>query len=465
MTALDDIRQPQSRSQLIQVFTSPFVRFAKMEAASGVLLLSATIAALVWANSPWEQSYHSAWGVQVSIGFGKFSLSESRLEWINDGLMSTFFFLVGLEIKREVLIGELSSLRKAAFPLMAAFGGAILPALLYLCVNYGGEGQKGWGVPMATDIAFALGMLALLGNRAPASLKLFVTALAIVDDIIAVVVIALFYTDRIYIFSLGLALVGLALCFGANLLGVRKPAVYAIIGIGVWVAVLKSGVHATVAGVLLAFTIPARTCIDRDLFLKRGYWFLDRFAAAPPNSSDAHLAVYSIKAQCGLFEAPLQQIEHYLQPWISFLVMPLFAFANAGVRMLGSGWAAAKHPVTWGVVLGLFVGKPAGIWVSSWATAKLGWARIPADLSWGTILGASWLGGIGFTMSLFIASLGFAGGAPLDMAKIGTIMGSLAAGTAGFVILLRQTKPGMSSAQALARSNLGGTNAARKSVC
>src|SRR4029077_17087720 len=272
--------------------------------AGGILLLASTVAALVWANSSWEHGYQAIWHTQVSIGFGRFFLSESRHEWINDGLMSVFFFLVGLEIKREVLIGELSSLRQAAFPFIAALGGTIGPALLYVLVAYGSDAQKGWGIPMATDIAFALGVLALLGSRVPLSLKVFVTALAIVDDIIAVLVIAIFYTAQIHLISLatGRALVALlsfaaglalfALSFGANLLGIRKPAVYALIGVCAWFAVLESGVHATVAGVLLAFTIPARTYLDRDHFLNRCRGLLDRFEAALPNSSDAHAAIH-----------------------------------------------------------------------------------------------------------------------------------------------------------------------------
>jgi NhaA family Na+:H+ antiporter len=433
----DDVQPSRITRLPIDVLISPFVRFAKMEASSGLLLLAGTIAALVWANSPWEQSYDAIWNTQVSIGFGRFFLSESRHEWINDGLMAVFFFLVGLEIKREVLIGELSSLRKAAFPLIAALGGAIVPALLYASVTYGGDGQKGWGIPMATDIAFALGALAVLGNRVPVSLKIFVTALAIVDDIIAVLVIAIFYTDRIHVFILAIGLAGVVLSFGANLLGVRRPVIYAVIGICVWCAVLKSGVHATVAGVLLAFTIPARTYIDRDLFLKSSRWLLDRFEGAVPNSAEAHAAIHSMDAQCELVESPLHRIEHYLQPWVSFLVMPLFAFANAGVRILGNGLAAATHPVSLGVALGLFIGKPLGIWSFARLSAKTGLATPPAELSWRTIFGAGCLSGIGFTMSLFIATLAFGDGALLDMSKIGTMAASLAAAICGSMILLR----------------------------
>jgi NhaA family Na+:H+ antiporter len=442
-----DVQPLRITSLPIDVLTSPFVRFAKMEASSGILLLASTITAIIWANSPWEHSYHAIWDAHVSIGFDRFVLTETRHEWINDGLMAVFFFLVGLEIKREVLIGELSSLRKAAFPFIAAIGGAIVPALFYVLVTHGSDGQKGWGIPMATDIAFALGVLAVIGNRVPVSLKIFVTALAIVDDIIAVLVIALFYTDQIHFLSLAIGLGGVVLAFGANLLGARKPVFYAVIGIFVWCAVLKSGVHATVAGVLLAFTIPARTYIDRDRFLKRGRWLLDQFEAAIPNSSEAHAATHSMEAQCELAESPLHRIEHFLHPWISFLVMPLFAFANAGVPILGNGLAAATHPVSLGVVLGLCIGKPLGILLFAWISAKTGLATSPAELSRGKILGAGCLGGIGFTMSLFIATLAFGEGTLLDMAKIGTMAASLVAGICGSAILLRRPSVSRNSAQ------------------
>jgi NhaA family Na+:H+ antiporter len=428
-----------SRTALpIEVITSPFVRFARMEAAGGILLLASTFAALVWANSRWEFAYHAIWTTHVDIGFGPFFLSETSHEWINDGLMSVFFFLVGLEIKREVLIGELSSLKQAAFPLIAAVGGTVVPALIYVTINRVEVTHKGWGIPMATDIAFALGVLTLLGDRIPTSLKIFVTALAIVDDIIAVLVIALFYTDKIHFVSLAGALVGIALSFGANLLGIRKPAIYGFLGICVWIAVLESGVHATVAGVLFAFTIPARTYIDRAHFLKRGRGLLDRFEAAAPDSFEEHAAVHTLEAQCELVESPLHRIEHRLQPWVGFFVMPVFAFSNAGVHILGNVAAAAKNSVSVGVALGLFVGKPIGISLFAWFATKAKLAAQPAAVSWGQIFGASWLCGIGFTMSLFIGTLAFGEGSLLDMSKIGILAGSVAAAICGSCFLLRK---------------------------
>src|SRR5277367_17114 len=420
----------------IEVIKSPFVRFARMEAAGGILLLASTFAALVWANSPWEQTYHSMWTTQVDVGLGRFVLSETRHQWINDGLMAVFFFLVGLEIKREVLIGELSSLKQAAFPLIAAVGGTIVPALMYVALNHGSFALKGWGIPMATDIAFALGVLALLGDRVPVSLKIFVTALAIVDDIIAVLVIALFYTAEIHFLSLAVGLAGVALSFGLNLLGVRKPGVYAFLGICVWCAVLKSGVHATVAGVLFAFTIPARTYIDRAQFLKQGRWLFDRFEAAQPNSFQEHAAIHTLETQCELIQSPLHRIEHALQPWVAFFVMPVFAFSNAGVHILGNVLAAAKNSVSLGVALGLFVGKPIGISLFAWLAAKSKVATQPNAVSWAQIFGGSWLCGIGFTMSLFIATLAFGEGNLLDMSKIGTLAASVAAAICGSLFLL-----------------------------
>jgi NhaA family Na+:H+ antiporter len=278
---------------------------------------------------------------------------------------------------------------------------------------------------MATDIAFVLGVLAILGKRVPLSLKIFLTALAIADDLIAVVVIAAFYTERIEVVTFALGLAGVALCFGVNRLGVRMPAVYAILGLFVWCAVLKSGVHATVAGVLVAFTIPARTYVDRQSFLKRGRWLLDRFEAAPHNSAEAHSAIHTMETELRLVESPLDRIERSLHPWVSFAIMPLFAFANSGVRILGNATAAARHSVSLGVALGLFVGKPLGVWLFARMSAKFRLATVPLELSWGSIFGAAWLCGIGFTMSLFIATLAFGDGTLLNMAKIGILTASL----------------------------------------
>jgi Na+:H+ antiporter, NhaA family len=434
----DDIQSSIRPRLPIELLTSPFLRFAQMEAAGGVLLVAATVAALVWANSPWHDSYHALWNAPASIGLGWFALTETRHDWIDEGLMAIFFFLVGLEIKREILNGELSSPRQAAFPLIAALGGSLVPALLYLVVNHGSDAQKGWAIPMATDIAFVLGVLAILGSRVPMALKVFVTALAIADDLIAVLVITVFYTSHIEVISLAFGLLGVAACFGANLLGIRKATVYTVLGLLTWYAVLKSGVHATVAGVLLAFTIPTRTYIDRISFLKRSRQLLDRFEATPQDSPEAHSAIHMLETDLALVESPLHRMERFLHPWVSFVIVPLFAFANAGVQFLGNATAAVKHPVALGVALGLFVGKPVGIWLSSQLATKSGLATPPPELSSGTIFGAAWLCGIGFTMSLFIATLAFGEGASLNMAKIGILAASLLSGVCGSVFLIRR---------------------------
>jgi len=419
----------------IEMLVSPFVRFAKTEAAGGILLLVSTLTALIWANSPWEYTYHAIWNAPLLIGFGRFSLLESRHLWVNDGLMSIFFFLAGLEIKRQVLIGELSSIKQATFPLMSALGGTLVPALFYLLFNYGGSAAQGWGIPMATDIAFALGILVWLGNRVPTSLKIFVTALAIVDDIIAVLVIAIFYTNQLHFLSLLIAALGVALSIGANLLGIRRPLVYALIGVCIWGAVLKSGLHATVAGVILAFTIPARTYLDRQQFLARGRSLLVQFASARPGSFEEHAAISTLEAQCEMVESPLHRIEHRLQPWVSFVVMPLFAFANAGVHILGRMAPAAKDPITLGIAIGLIVGKPVGIFLFAWCSTKAKIAIPPLHCSWRQILGAGCVCGIGFTMSLFIAGLAFGEGELLDRAKIGILFASTLAALVGSAFL------------------------------
>jgi Na+:H+ antiporter, NhaA family len=433
--------QRSSARPPIDILTSPFARFARMEAAGGILLLVATAAALIWANSRWEHSYHQIWYTQATITLGHVSLSESRHEWVNDGLMSIFFFLVGLEIKRELLIGELSTFKQAAFPFMAAIGGSMVPALIYIAINKDGVGANGWGIPMATDIAFALGVLALLGSRVPVGLKIFVAALAIVDDIFGVLVIALFYTKHISLGALGFAFVGVAVSFAANRLGIRNPVVYAVIGVCVWVAVLNSGVHATIAGILLAFTIPARNSLDKTEFLSQSRWLLDQFEKHDLNSAQAHHAIHALEQKCEMIESPLHRIEHGLQPWVSFVIMPIFAFANAGVHILGKIGAAVSHPITLGVLLGLLLGKPLGITVFARLASLTGLGSRPASVSWSQIFGASWLCGIGFTMSLFIASLALGDGDLLDMSKIGTLAASIGAGCVGSLLLMRSRTP------------------------
>jgi Na+:H+ antiporter, NhaA family len=435
-------KSPQAQNTPIDVITSPFVRFAHMEAAGGIVLLASTVLALVWSNSPWQHSYQQFFETHISIGFGKFVLTENRHEWINDGLMSIFFFLVGLEIKREILVGELSSVRKAAFPIMAALGGMVVPAIIYVALVHNQAFRSGWAIPLSTDIAFTLGLLTFFGSRIPVTLRVFVTALAIVDDIFAVAVIAIFYSSEIHYVTLAIGVACVLVSMVMNLLGVRKPVVYAAIGIVVWWAVLKSGVHATVAGILLAFTIPARTFLEKSEFLKQGRWLLDRLEAAPPNSFEEHSVIHTLELNVQLVESPLHRIEHELQPWISFLVMPLFALANAGVDVTHNLIGAMKHPVSFGVLFGLFVGKPVGILLFSFIAAKTGLGAVPEGVSWRQIFGAAWLCGIGFTMSLFIAGLAFDDEGLLSVSKIAVLAASLVSGICGCLVLAwsRETK-------------------------
>ncbi len=433
----------QTKPLPIEIIMAPFLRFARLQASGGILLLVATGVALVWANSPWESTYHSLLHTPVSVGFGKYTMTQDLHHFINDGLMCIFFFLVGLEIKREFLTGELSSAKRAALPLAAALGGVVVPALIYFALNRHSEALKGWAIPMATDIAFALGVLALLGDRVPITLKIFVTALAIVDDIAGVLIIAIFYTSEISFKSLIAGLVGVGASFLANRLGIRKPLVYAVIGVFVWLATLKSGVHATIAGIVLAFTIPAETSVGVSEFLKSSREVFQRIAAIYEGGPDARhqkeSAAYELERQSERLQTPLWRIEHGLQPWVSLVIMPVFALANAGVHILGKLGPALTSTVGLGVGLGLWVGKPIGIALFSWLALRSGLASKADTLSWRTLFGAGCLSGIGFTMSLFIATLAFADTPYLDMSKIGTLAASLAAGLGGSLVLLRTT--------------------------
>ena len=431
----------------IERVLSPFSRFMRQEAAGGIVLIACAIAAFAWANSPWASSYHHLLETEVGLRFGPWTTVYSLHHWINDGLMAVFFFLVGLEIKREVLAGELASPRRAALPAAAALGGMVVPALLYAVLNAGSEGSRGWGIPMATDIAFVLGVMALMGPRVPVALKVFLTALAIVDDIGAVLVIAAFYTGEIRWPALGAGLLLLALLAVANRLGMRRPLPYVFVGIAVWAFFLVSGVHATVAGVLLAFTIPGRTRIDCFALLAHGRSALKHFEAAAAGGRSVlgdpaqHAALLELEEATEAAQAPLQRIEHELQAPVAFVVVPLFALANAGVTLSGGGAAAATHPVALGIVLGLVLGKPIGITLFSWLAVRLRAAELPEGVRWSQLLGVSCLGGIGFTMSLFIAALAFPSGPLGDVAKIGTFAGSLLAVVVGWLMLSRAARP------------------------
>jgi Na+:H+ antiporter, NhaA family len=415
--------------------------------AGGLVLLAAAAVAMIWANSPWAHSYHALWETRVSLGVGAATAHLSVHQVVNDGLMAVFFFLVGLEIKRETLVGELATARQAALPVAAAAGGMLVPALLYGLANRGGAGADGWGIPMATDIAFALGVLALLGPRIPGSLRVFLSALAIADDLGAVLVIALFYTASVSWGALAAAAALLALSAAANAMGVRAAWAYALIGLSLWIAVLLSGVHATVAGVLLALTIPSRTRIDEAAFMHGARAALADFHDACDDavtmlSSSAHQrALQRLEILTEQAQAPLARLEHGLHGVVTFGVMPLFALANAGVSLRGSG-AMLGTPVALGVLAGLVLGKPIGITLASWIAVRMKLAVLPSGVSWRLLHGAAWLGGIGFTMSLFIAGLAF-GNHPtlLTASKIGILLASLAAGTIGWTLLRLTPRP------------------------
>ncbi|MBK7500275.1 MAG: Na+/H+ antiporter NhaA [Ignavibacteriales bacterium] len=425
----------------IEILTYPIQEFLHQQASGGILLIIATVIALVWANSPFSESYHHLWHTYVKIDVGGVGLNYSLHHWINDGLMVIFFFVVGLEIKRELLVGELSSVKKAALPIAAALGGMIFPALIYTVFNLGSESASGWGIPMATDIAFVVGILALLGNRVPLALKIFILALAIVDDLGAVLVIAIFYTSNISLTSLMIAGGLIVLLIAMNRLGVRNLLVYTFVGIALWLAFLKSGVHATVAGVLLAFTIPVSSRINTMKFKKETESLIKEFDNAGEHGEDVltnseRLSIVDqIENNCEKILTPLQRFEHGLHPWVSFFIMPVFALANAGVT-IGSGLSSAlTHPVSIGIILGLFLGKQIGIFSFSYLAVKLKLASEPEGVSWKKIYAASVLAGIGFTMSLFIANLAFNSPELLNISKVGILAGSLLSGIVGFIIL------------------------------
>ena len=419
----------------------PFREFARVEASGGIVLLACTAVALAWANSPWAASYEALWSARGSVEVAGAVLSMDLRHWVNDGLMALFFFVVGLEIKREILAGELAGLRRAALPVAAAVGGMVVPALFYVAFTRGTAGAAGWGIPMATDIAFALGVLALLGSRVPLALKVFLTALAIVDDIGAVLVIALFYTSEVSWAAL-LAGVGIvALLFAANRGGARSPIIYALGGLVAWGAFLESGVHATIAGVLVAMTVPAWVRLDAPALLARVRDATDSLEEAQARGGSVltdqlqRHALLDLESACERAQAPMQRLEHALHPWVSFVVMPVFALANAGIALDSGAVTALGHPVALGVMAGLVAGKPLGITLSAWLAVRAGVAALPEGVTWRHVHGAAWLGGIGFTMSLFVAGLAFGDGNLLSVAKVGVLAASSVAGVVGFIML------------------------------
>jgi NhaA family Na+:H+ antiporter len=372
--------------------------FIKLETSGGVVLMIAAIFAMIIANTPLSANYDLILGTYIKVGIGNFEIAKPAILWINDGLMAIFFFLVGLEIKREVLAGELSSFDKAILPIMAAIGGMAVPGIIFAIVNWGTpENLNGWAIPTATDIAFALGILALIGSRAPISLKIFLLAIAIIDDLGAIVIIAIFYTSELSINALAISALGFAAAVVLNRMGIQRTAPYLLVGIVMWVFVLKSGVHATLAGVLIAFTIPLKT-----------------------KNED---------------EALLYKMEHGLHPWVAFLILPVFAFANAGVNFTGIGIDDLLQPLTLGIAVGLFLGKQIGVFLATWIGVKSGIARLPENVSWKHVYGVACLTGVGFTMSLFIGSLAFTTADVMNSVRLGVVLGSVLSGLFGYVLL------------------------------
>lgn len=409
------------RATPVARMVAPLIRFLQIESSGGLVLLLCTAVALLLANSPLAAAFQSFWQNSCGITLGDFALHKPLLLWINDGLMVLFFFVVGLEIKRELVSGELSDPRKALLPIVGAIGGMIFPAALYSLCLWGRPGQHGWGVPMATDIAFVVGFLTLLGPRVPAGLKIFLLTLAIADDLGAVLVIAIAYSGDVTLGPLVLAGAGVGLVMFFRWIGVRSFAAYAVLGGGIWLAFLKSGVHPTVAGVLLGFLTPARPLVRRRVLMDVVGELFARLKSAREGKIQTTTEAIS----------PAERLESALHPWVAFAIMPLFALANADVKF---GVGDLTTPVAIGVAVGLILGKPLGIVLFSWASVRLGLTRLPEGMNWKVMIGAGCLGGIGFTMSLFIAGLAFNGDF-LEEGKIGTLTGSAVSAALGCLLM------------------------------
>jgi NhaA family Na+:H+ antiporter len=416
----------------IRRWLHPLQRFMEIEQTSGILLLLCTATALAISNSGWAAQWVAFWHTPVALSVGTWRLEHSLEHIVNDGLMTLFFFVVGLEVKREMVLGELRAPRKAALPIFAALGGMIAPACVYLLLEWGTPGERGWGIPMATDIAFVVGFLSLLGQRVPAGLKIFLLSLAIVDDIGAVVVIALFYSGTPDLGALAWGGVGLMLCVLFNRVGVRRLAVYSLIGIGIWFAFLKSGVHPTVAGVLLGLLTPASAWVSDAALraaIREAQRRLDTAGSADKQQADLRWGLLEFTAREAV--SPLERLERGLHPWVAYGIMPVFALANAGVKV---DPGSATEGVFWATFLGLLIGKPVGIFLFSWAAVRVGGAQLPSGVNYRSLFGAACLGGIGFTMALFIAQLALRGPL-LDSSKIGVLSASAVSTVLGLLLL------------------------------
>ncbi len=428
------------KNNIVTNIISPFQRFFEIEASGGIVLLFFTLVAILWANSAWGDIYNRLWEYELSIGIGKYTISNTILHWINDGLMAIFFFVVGLEIKREILVGELSSPRKAALPIFAAIGGMLLPALIYSVMNKNAETASGWGIPMATDIAFSLAVLSLLGKRVPLSLKVFLVAFAIVDDLGAVAIIALFYTPEVQIkyLLIGLGLYLYLLLF--NYFKLRIIHLYMILGWIIWFMFLKSGIHPTIAGVLIAFTIPIGRKTRVGTFRRRINSNLSHFCDDDCNdkvtlTDDQISSIDNMESELKKVQSPLQSLEHRLHGFVTYIVIPAFALTNAGVVFGRGAFEELLNPLSITIESSLVAGKVFGIFIFTWLAVKLGFAELPVQTKWIHILGIGFIGGIGFTMSLFITNLAFDQQQFINPAKIGIFVGSLVAGILGFFML------------------------------
>ena len=429
---------------------SPFQKFLKKMVGGSFPLIIAAFIAILWANLS-RESYSLFREAPLAFGVGSMEMKKSLAHWIDDALMALFFFSVGLEIKREILVGELASFKKALLPVMGAIGGMVAPALIYILFNHGLPTANGWAIPMATDIAFSLAVLAVLGDRIPVNVRIFLTALAIADDLGAVLVIGLFYTKTISITYLVAALLILMVLFIANLLWVRWTLFYGFMGLLLWFVILKSGIHATVAGVLVALFIPARGRYETQIFLQKVKLYLDRFECGGDEGDEEknecgytillnrnHLdMVHNIEQACHEVETPLQRLEYGLHSWVSFLILPLFALVNAGVVLKGASLSEAfSHPATLGIIFGLVLGKPVGILAFTWLSVKIFRTPLNKTIRWPHIAGVSMLAGIGFTMSLFIAGLSFDSPEAMEIAKVGIITGSILSAALGVGFLV-----------------------------
>lgn len=437
---------PRSKGKLqAQAPSSRFARgllsaqqFIHTEQNAGIALLVATVLAVAWANSPWRETYFGLLDTEVGVTIGSFSLVKDIQHWVNDGLMAIFFFVVGLEIKRELTHGHLASPRRAALPVAAALGGMIVPAAIYFAFNTSGETARGWGIPMATDIAFALGVLALLGNRVPTDLRLFLLTLAVVDDIGAILVIAIFYTGELSIYGFAGAALALVGIFVLRRLGVRDVTAYILLGFLFWLAILESGVHATIAGVILGLITPAGPFLQPSAFSRSAEELVRSFRSAY-SRGDYDQSEYLLGEMEGLAiatEAPVERLERELHPWSSYLILPVFAFANAGVTLSSELLAAATSgTVAIGIAAGLLIGKPVGVFAGTWLATTLRVAELPSGVQWRHVVGVGMLAGIGFTVSLFINDLAFDDPDVVAQAKIGIFFASLVAGLAGYAFL------------------------------